>query len=203
MLSRMDGTALVLLGLVYTVAVVRMARLESRAVRIQFAREYIMPKAKARDRRKLFLDLAALLGGIVVIVVGAHWLVTGAVGLAQVWGVSDAFIGLTIVAIGTSSPELVTTVLSTLRNERDIAVGNLLGSSVYNIAFILGVTCLVPASGVAVSQELLRVDLPVMALVALICTPVFLSGRAVTRLEGGAFVVSYLAYLFYLIAART
>ena len=91
----------------------------------------------------------------------------GAVGLARMLGVSDAFMGLTVVAIGTSSPELVTTVVGTLRNDRDIAIGNLLGSSVYNILLILGVTCLVPSSALQVDPDLVRVDLPVMTAVAL------------------------------------
>src|SRR3546814_10708972 len=77
--------------------------------------------------------------GLVIIVVGADWLVEGAVDLARLWNVSDAFIGLTIVVIGTSAPELVTTIISTIRDERDIAIGNLIGSSVYNILVILGV----------------------------------------------------------------
>src|SRR3546814_9102393 len=76
-------------------------------------------------------------------------------------------IGLTIVAIGTSAPELVTTIISTIRDERDIAIGNLIGSSVYNILVILGVTCLIPADGVDVSSHLIRIDIPVMLGVAL------------------------------------
>lgn len=117
-------------------------------------------------------------------------------------GVSDAFIGLTIVAIGTSSPELVTTIVATVRKERDIAVGNLLGSSVYNILFILGVTCLVPVLGVAVEPELIRVDIPVMTAIAIVCVPVFMSGRNVTRMEGALFVAAYIIYLAYLIVSR-
>src|SRR3546814_8600021 len=104
--------------------------------------------------------------GLVIIVVGADWLVEGAVDLARLLNVSDAFIGLTIVAIGTSAPELVTTIISTIRDERDIAIGNLIGSSVYNILVILGVTCLIPADGVDVSSHLIRIEIPVMLGVA-------------------------------------
>lgn len=117
-------------------------------------------------------------------------------------GVSDAFIGLTIIAIGTSAPELVTTVVSTLKGERDIAVGNLLGSSVYNILLILGVTALFPPSGIPVERDLIRVDIPVMSVVALVCIPVFLSGRRVSRMEGALLVAAYIAYLTYLVVSR-
>src|SRR3546814_2120132 len=101
------------------------------------------------------------------------------------WNVSDAFIGLTIVAIGTSAPELVTTIISTIRDERDIAIGNLIGSSVYNILVILGVTCLIPADGVDVSSHLIRIDIPVMLGVALLCIPIFVSSRKISRFEIG------------------
>lgn len=137
-----------------------------------------------------------------MIVVGANWLVDGAVALARLWNVSDAFIGLTIVAIGTSAPELVTTIISTIRGERDIAIGNLIGSSVYNILVILGAACLFPSNGIEVSAQLIRVDIPVMLGVALACIPVFISGRQISRFEGGMFVSAYLLYLAYLINDR-
>src|SRR5690606_3670059 len=138
---------------------IRWAQRESRAVRLEFAKEYAIP-ASRRENGKVASNLAGLAIGIVVIVVGAEWLVDGAVELARIMGVSDAFIGLTVVAIGTSAPELATTVISTLRQERDIAVGNLLGSSVYNILLILGITVLVPSQGIEVEPVLISVDLP-------------------------------------------
>ncbi len=200
-LTRMEGAFLVAAGVAYTVGVVSAARREGRAVKADFAREYgVAPKRPSG--RGIALSFAALVAGIAVIVVGAEWLVDGAIDLARMMGVSDAFIGLTVVAIGTSAPELVTTVVSTLRQERDIAVGNLIGSSVYNILIILGVTVLVPSSGIAVEANLIRVDLPVMGMAALVCAPVFLSGRRVSRIEGAAFVAAYLAYMTYLITAR-
>jgi cation:H+ antiporter len=202
-LSRLDGGILVLAGIIYTAAVVRSAQQESRAVRVRFTRAPRIPRSRLRARRDMLRNLAALITGIAIIVVGADWFVAGTVGLARLWEVSDTFIGLTIVAIGTSAPELVTTVLTTLKGERDIAIGNLLGSSVYNIFIILGLTCLLPAAGVPVSPELTQVDIPVMALVALVCVPVFLSGREVTRLEGGLFVTAYALYLGYLLLDRT
>jgi cation:H+ antiporter len=116
---------------------------------------------------------------------------------------ASLLVGIAAVVIGTSSPELVTTVVATLRNNRDIAVGNLLGSSVYNILLILGVTCLVPPSGIHIDPDLIRVDIPVMTAATLVCVPVLWSGRRVTRLEGALFVGAYIAYLTYLVLART
>lgn len=199
-LTRPEGALLVAGGIAYTVVVLRVARRESAAVRAAYAEEYLPGRHGGAGTARAFL---ALLAGIVIIAVGAHWFVDGAVALARLWGVSDAFIGLTVVALGTSSPELATTIVSTLRNERDIAVGNLLGSSVYNIFIILGVTCLVPAGGIPVPPELVRVDIPMMAAVALLCAPVFVSDRRISRREGGLFVAAYLAYLAYLLATRT
>jgi cation:H+ antiporter len=202
-LSRLDGAVLVCCGIGYTLLVIRTAARESRAVRVEFAKEYRQPRGASSGARSAVASAAALAGGIAIIVVGADIFVDAAVALARIWGVSDAFIGLTVVAIGTSAPELVTTLLSTLKRERDIAIGNLLGSSVYNIYAILGITCLVPAAGVPVPPELIWVDIPVMALVALVCAPTFLSGREVSRMEAAMFVGSYLAYLAYLLLTRS
>ena len=202
-LSRLDGMLLVACGVAYTAMLARSALHESRAVRVEFAREYRGPKGAAHGPRTTLRSALALLAGIVVIVLAADWFVDGAVALARIWGVSDAFIGLTVVAIGTSAPELVTTILSTLKRERDIAIGNLLGSSIYNIFVILGLTCIVPAAGLPVTPDLLRIDLPVMMLVALACVPAFLTRQEVSRLEGALFVAAYGTYLAYLIAMRT
>jgi cation:H+ antiporter len=108
-------------------------------------------------------------------------------------------IGLTVVAIGTSAPELVTTLVSTVRGNRDIAIGNLLGSSVYNIALILGATMIVAPAAIEVPSEVVRVDVPVMTATALLCIPLFVSGRRVSRVEGAILVACYLGYLGYLI----
>jgi cation:H+ antiporter len=201
LLSRAEGTILVAGAVLYTLGIIRHARRESRAVKAEFAGEYPRPVA-GHPMRAVASSLAALSLGMAVVVIGAHWLVDGAVDLARTLGVSEAFIGLTVVAIGTSSPELVTTVVSTLRQQRDIAVGNLIGSSTYNILFILGVTALVPTDGIAVESALVRIDIPIMGLVALACIPVFVSGRRIERWEGGLFAGAYLAYLVYLLVAR-
>ncbi|MGE3744521.1 MAG: calcium/sodium antiporter [Sphingomonadaceae bacterium] len=199
-LSRLEGLLLVTMGAAFTLAVIRVARRESVKVKLEFAREF---GSRRLANRQAITELLMLAIGLIVIVVGADWLVDGAIALARLWNVSDAFIGLTIVAIGTSAPELVTTIISTFRGERDIAIGNLIGSSVYNILVILGVTCLVSANGVDVGSHLIRIDIPVMLGVALLCIPVFVSRREISRVEGGLFVTAYAVYLSYLIIQRT
>lgn len=202
-ITRMEGALLIGAGFVYSGIIVAMARRERKAIQAEFAREFGDPLAGAGPVLDMIKIVSALGVGIAIVVFGADWLVEGASNLARIWGVSDAFIGLTIVAIGTSSPELVTTIVSTLKKERDIAIGNILGSSVYNIVFILGVICLVPAQGVAVSRELIAINIPVMAAAALACAPAFLTGRQVSRLEGGFFVAAYLGYMAYLVMASS
>ena len=199
-LTRFEGGLLVTGAILYSAAVVTWARRESRRMRAEYASEYGVPrKGRVRDTVS---STALVIAGVAVTVIGSDWLVDGAVALARILGVSDAFIGLTIVAVGTSSPELVTTLIGTLRNERSIAIGNLLGSSVYNILLILGITCLIPPSGLAIGQTLAWVDIPLMTAVALAAVPVFLTGRRVTRFEGGLFVAAYFGYVTYLLLTR-
>ncbi len=206
-LSRSEGLVMLVFGVVYLAVLVQTSRSESRAVQAEFEAEYgeaalsdTLPAP--RGRFALLNDLMWLLGGIAIVVVGAEWLVEGAGGIARAFGVPEAVIGLTIVALGTSSPELATTVVSTLRQERDIAIGNLLGSCVLNIFVILGITVAsVPV--LTIDPELVRVDIPVMVLAAIACVPVFVTGRRVGRLEGLALLLAYLAYMGYLLVVRT
>ncbi len=197
-----EGAILVAAGVVYTLLLVRQTRRENDTVVAEFAEQYPEDRHDG-PRGVLLIHLVQLIAGLAVIVIGAQWLVDGAVGVAREFGVSDALIGLTIVAIGTSAPELATTVVSTIRGDRDIAIGNLIGSSTYNLTVILGGSLLFAGGGISVDPQLVAVDLPVMVATALICIPVFLTGRLVTRLEGCAFVAGYAVYLAYLLIART
>lgn len=201
-LSRVDGIILVGCAIAYTVAVVRMTRRESRVVAGEYTETYA-PTEVATTTRPTWVHVLMMVAGIAVVVVGADWLVDGAVGMARGFGVSDALIGLTVVAIGTSAPELVTTVVSTVRGNRDIAVGNLLGSSIYNILLILGLTCVVAGDGLLLPASLVRIDIPMMVAVALACVPIFVTGRRVSRGEGGAMVAIYLAYLTFLLVTQS
>lgn len=201
-LDRADGAILAGAALAYTALVLHWTRHESRAMRRAYAKEY-GKDPEVPPVYEIARDVVLLSAGIAAAVVGAGWLVDGASELARTFGVSEAVIGLTVVAIGTSAPELVTTVVGTLRNNRDIAIGNLLGSSIYNIFAILGLTCLVSPEPLQIDPALIRIDLPLMTAVALLCIPVFVSGRRVSRLEGASFVAGYAVYLGYLLAVRT
>jgi cation:H+ antiporter len=145
---------------------------------------------------------ALVIVGLVLLVAGAHWLVDGASVLARRLGISDVVIGLTIVAVGTSLPELAASVTAALRGQREMAIGNVLGSNILNLTLILGVTA-VSAGGLEVARGIRHFDLVVMAAAALACLPVFYSHGRIARWEGGLFVAAYLAYITYLVLDAT
>lgn len=153
-------------------------------------------KAKVPTWKNVLL----VVGGLVLLVLGARWLVQSAVELATAWGVNEAVIGLTIVAAGTSLPEVVTSIIATIKGERDIAVGNVVGSNVFNILCVLGISGLVSPSPLLAGEQLAQIDIPVMLGVALLCVPLFFSGGILDRIEGGLFLTLYIAYVWYLIA---
>ena len=200
--SRVDGILLLALGFLYSFLVVRAARRESIAVRIQFAREFGVPRSAITSTGRVVRAAIWLIAGIAVVVVGADLLVDGAVSIARDLGAPEAVIGLTIVAIGTSAPELVTAVVAALRREQDLAVGNLIGSSIFNIVLILGIAALIPVDGVPVEPAVLWIDLAVMLGATIVCIPVFVTGTRISRFEGAALVVAYLAYFSALLLTR-
>lgn len=150
--------------------------------------------------KKTIISAILLVVGLVTIMWGADFMLRGAVAIAYSFGLSETLVGLTIVAIGTSAPELVTTIIATIKNERSLAFGNLVGSSTLNLTIILGISLLFSPNAVVVDPKLLHVSMPLMILVGLACIPVFLTGRRISRLEGGLFVAAYAAYLTYTIA---
>lgn len=200
-LSRFEGILLTMAAVIYAIAIIRISKKESAKMREEYAEEY-GSQVLLKEKNSVLGwvgNIILMIAGLVLSMVGADLLVAGAVSIAQAMGVSDAIIGLTIVAIGTSAPELATTIMATIKNDRDVAVGNLIGSSISNILFILGVTCIVAPNGVDVSEDILWLDLPMAAAVAIVCYPVFRSDRMVTRREGIIFVSAYLIYLTFLL----
>lgn len=139
--------------------------------------------------------------GLGLLVLGSKWLVDGAVVFAHYLGVSELIIGLTIVAAGTSLPELVTSVVASLRGERDIAVGNVVGSNLFNILGVMGVASIVSPNGIEIQTAVLRFDIPIMIAVALICLPIFFTGGIISRWEGVLLFGYQIAYTLYLILA--
>jgi cation:H+ antiporter len=130
-------------------------------------------------------------------------LVDGTVALARFIGVSDIVIGLTLIAAGTSLPEAATSVVAACRGERDLAIGNAVGSNIFNILGIIGISTIVSPGGLSVAPSLLHFDMVVMVVAALACLPVFFTGYSITRWEGWLFVGAYAAYTAYLLLRAT
>lgn len=145
-----------------------------------------------------WVDALLVLGGLLLLVGGSELLLDAAVAIARGYGVSELVIGLTIIAAGTSLPELATSVLATLRGQREIAVGNVIGSNLFNLLGVLGVTALVSELGIPVARAARVVDIPVMVAVAVACLPIFFT-RLISRHEGAMFVALYVAYSTYLV----
>ena len=204
-LSLLDGLIMLAGGVLYTGTLLRFARLASQRAKQEYRAEFgpeTIPEIQPKWRLKVLYGVL-LVAGIALTVGGAELLVRGAAGIARALGVSDTIIGLTIVAIGTSAPELVTTIVGTIKGERDVAVGNLLGSSIYNILIILSVPCIIAPGGLPVDRQLLLFDIPLMSAVAVGAIPVFFTGRRVGRAEGGLGVAIYLTYLMWLVFYRS
>ncbi|KUO55742.1 MAG: sodium:calcium antiporter [Alphaproteobacteria bacterium BRH_c36] len=143
-----------------------------------------------------YFPLVGAIAGLVIIVAGGKLLVDGATGIARHAGVSEAVIGLTVVAIGTSLPELVTSVIAALRRHGDVALGNVIGSNIYNILGIGGVTAIVAPT--SIPPEIVRFDNPVMIAVSVFLLALIWRGLTISRLQGGALVACYALYLFSL-----
>ncbi len=149
------------------------------------------------------VNILLVLAGLGLLVLGANWLVEGAVAIARAVGVSELIIGLTIVAAGTSLPEIATSVVASIRGERDIAVGNVVGSNIFNLLFVLGGAALFTPSGIVVPASVNGFDMPVMLAVAVACLPIFFHQGSINRWEGGVFFAYYLAYTLYLVLNAT
>ncbi|MBN1435700.1 MAG: calcium/sodium antiporter [Sedimentisphaerales bacterium] len=154
---------------------------------------------RPRGAKRMAVSVGFILVGLLFLSFGARWLVDGAVELSRHLGVSDLLIGLTIVAAGTSMPELATSIVAGLRGERDIAVGNIVGSNIFNMLGVLGFSAVISPGGVAVSVTALRFDIPVMAGSALVCLPIFFTGGRISRWEGAVLLGYYGVYLGYLV----
>lgn len=200
-LSWMDGAFLFGLMLAYTAFLVVQSRRETQASRQEFADE-IRPAAPGAWDSHWAAQVGLIGAGLAALVFGSDYLVQASVDFAKAMGVSDLVIGLTIVAAGTSMPEVATSVAAALKGERDIAVGNVVGSSTFNILGCLGLAGLVSGDlGLVMAPSLLAFDIWVMLAVALACLPIFITGREIARWEGGVFLGYYVAYVGYLILA--
>lgn len=195
-----ESLLLISLLITYTIFLIIQSKKEPSQTQDSYAKEFDM-QDKVKPRPNIWINLLFVLIGLFLLVLGSDWFVGAAISIAKTIGVSDAVIGLTIVAAGTSMPEVATSVIAALKGERDIAVGNVIGSNIFNIIGCLGITGILSPSGILVPPSVVHFDLWVMFAVSLACIPIFLSGREIARWEGGLFVFYYLAYVTYLILA--
>jgi cation:H+ antiporter len=193
-----EGIILFLIGLAYVVFIIRLSKKEkSKAVLEEYKEEYgeqIKP-----GKGKFWVSVLFVIGGLVLLVLGSNWLVESAVAIAKNLGISDLVVSLTIIAAGTSLPEVATSVIASMRGERDIAVGNVVGSNIFNIFFILSIAAMVSKDGISIADSVIQFDLPIMIAVAVACLPIFFTGRRIDPWEGVVFLGYYIAYTAFLI----
>jgi cation:H+ antiporter len=188
-----DGLLLVSGLIAYTLWSIRAGR------RAQLTVNQELKAAEERGVGQTMANVILIAGGLLLLGMGSECLVRGAVSIARVLGISELVIGLTIVAVGTSLPEASASIVAALRGERDIAVGNVVGSNLFNLLGVLGLASILAPGGFAVSPAALKFDLPVMIAVAAVCLPVFFAGGQILRWEGGMCLAFYAAYLTDLI----
>jgi cation:H+ antiporter len=194
-LGRLDGAVLFAGVVAYTVMQIRQSRKESAAMQAQY------DEATGGRASSTLASLGWVAIGLVGLILGSRWLVDSSIVFARVFGVSELVIGLTIVAAGTSLPEVATSVVAALRGERDIAVGNVIGSNIFNVLSVLGLSSLVSPAGIPVAAGVMGFDLPVMIAVAVACLPIFARGARIERWEGALFLFYYVAYTTYVVLA--
>ena len=197
-LGRFEGAALFVCMLVYLGFLLWQSQRErNEAVKAEYAAEYA--ERVPRNIGHVLLNIALIVAGLAMLVFGSQLFVDGASNLARFFGLSELVIGLTIVAIGTSMPEIAASLLAAFKGERDIAVGNIVGSNIFNLLSVLGLAALFAPNGIPVSPAVLGVDLPFMVAVAVACLPIFLTGNVIARWEGTVFLGYYVAYTLYLL----
>lgn len=199
MLGHFDGALLFLGVIAYSSFLVWQAHGERNA---EVVAEYAAAYPGSATRHWL-VNLSLILLGLLLLVLGAEWLVDAAVVFARYLGLSELVIGLTVVAAGTSLPEVAASVVAAIKGERDIAVGNAIGSCIYNVLLVLGVTALVAPAGIAVAQSVQNFDLPVMVAVSVACLPILFTGYRIDRWEGAVFLAYYLAYTGFVVLKAT
>jgi cation:H+ antiporter len=193
-LSRWDGLLLSAGIVFYTIVTVKTAHPDDVQLELE---------EKGNQTGSLIKQIIFIIVGLGLLVQGSDWLVEGAVAIAQYYGISELIIGLTIISIGTSLPELATVISASLRGKQDLVVGNVVGSNLFNILLVIGFTSLIAPNGLAVSEAAIWFDMPVMIAVALACLPIFFSDYLIERWEGGLFLAYYFAYTAYLFLNAT
>jgi cation:H+ antiporter len=195
--SRLEGIVLVGLLIAYTAYLIIQSRRGHDSLAEEVKSE--LPASTSAWHSHWIANVVFALAGLGLLVLGAQWLVDAAVAFARYLEVSEVVIGLTIVAAGTSLPEVATSVMAAIRGHRDIAVGNVIGSNIFNILGVLGPSAIIASGGITIANSVLVFDIPVMLAVTLACLPIFFTGNLIARWEGGLFLALYCAYTIYLI----
>ncbi len=152
---------------------------------------------------RLVKDLGLVAAGAIGLMAAATYVVSGAEQIARDLGIPELIVGLTVVALGTSAPEIVTSVVAALRGERELAVGNAIGSNIFNILFVIGVSGLFARPGIGISVDVVAIDLPIMVAVAVACLPLLFWDHTLDRWEGLVFLGYYAAYTAFLVLTAT
>jgi len=197
-IGRLEGVLLFLGVVTYSSWLIRGAmQVESAAIEDDYKEELESIEGPV-VRAPMLLQVALIIAGLALLIVGSRFLVSSATTIAEALGVSDLVIGLTVVAVGTSLPELATSVLAAIRGQRDIAVGNVVGSNIFNLLSVLGATAAVSRGGIPVGDDVLRLDMPVMLVATVVLLPICWNGFLIKRWEGFIMVGFYAAYVTFL-----
>ncbi len=202
-INRYEGIILFLGALGYTTFVIRKSRREHLCDQPILTGTMESDTVKKRKPLRILLDITMILLGLALLVLGSGWLIDGAVLIAELLGISRLVIGLTIVAVGTSLPEIATSLVASMRGQRDIAVGNIIGSNIFNILLVLGLTSALSPCGVQVSNNAIHFDIPVMIGATLLVLPILFTHYRIDRWEGALFLGFYTAYTVYLFLSAT
>jgi cation:H+ antiporter len=202
LVGRLEGVLLFVGIIAYTAWLIWQSRKDAPTESAEVKEEYEQAARKAEGSaltKSAAVQIGLVIAGLALLVLGSRLLVDSAIEIASALGVSELVIGLTIVAAGTSLPELATSVLAAIRGQRDIAVGNVVGSNIFNLLAVLGASAVVSDSGIAVNEEALNLDIPVMLAATVVLIPICWNGFAIKKWEGALLTVFYAAYVAYLI----
>ena len=192
-IDSIEGLVFLFLLIVYTVYIIRKSRKETKAL-IAAEESLDVPEAS----NNIWKDIMYIIGGCIGLFFGAEWFVGGAKEMASFLGVSERVIGITVLALGTSLPELVTAIVASIKKETDLALGNLMGSNIFNILSILGITSLI--KDIHVSEVIIHHDMTVMLGITLLILPMMFYKRTMTRVSGVILLIIYVVYTYSVIS---
>ena len=193
-ISRLEGIGLITLLICYIVFLIY----QSKKTNGNDNKEVV-----SEEKPSWLLNIIFTIIGLALLVYGSGLFVDNLILIAKKFNISNEIIGLTVVAIGTSMPEVVTSIVATLKGKVDIAVGNVIGSNIFNILAVLGFSCAVNPDGCIIPASVQNFDIPVMIAVSICCLPIFFSGNRINRAEGFFFMLCYIAYTVYLIMSAS